>query len=390
MVVFSYYPADPRVRREAEALVEKGMTVDIFCLKKNGERFREDYNGVNIYRLLISRIRAGKLLYIFEYLIFVFIAFVTLSFNQAIKPYQVVHVHNMPDFLIFCATLPKLVGSKLILDLHDPMPEVYMAKYSINYRNSLIKILLFLENISIKFADLIITPNTSFRNLFISRSCPDNKIHIVMNSPDEKIFQISRYVRDKNGGTTKNKFVVMYHGTITERNGLDIALDAISILRRKIPNLIFSVYGEGDYVDSFLQKAKLLNLTDLVYFHGYISLDKIPEKILSCDVGLIPNKSNPFTQINMPTRIFEYLSLRKPVIVPRTKGILDYFDDNSMFFFKAGDPEGLAKVIFDVFNDNDIVSHKLQQGIIVYEKYRWQIQKEYYASLVAGLLKNGR
>ena len=79
-------------------------------------------------------------------------------------------------------------------------------------------------------------------------------------------------------------------------------------------------------------------------FHGFKSLPEIAACISTIDVGLIPNRSSSFTQINFPTRIFEYLAMHKPVIVPDTQGIQDYFGARrNSLYFKAGDDADLAQ-----------------------------------------------
>jgi glycosyltransferase involved in cell wall biosynthesis len=389
MVVFSYYPADPRVRREAEALFEAGMGVNVICLKDGPQPRKEIVNGVEVYRLPIQRKRAGKLRYLWEYTYFTLSAFFALTLLHIRKHYSIVHVHNMPDILVFSSLIPRLCGSKVILDLHDPMPEVYMAKYSINTPHPWIRLLLSLEKCSIGFSSLVLTPNIAFRDLFISRGCPKQKIHVVMNSPDEKIFH-----GDKN--TTPSErlpldqdgFVVMYHGTIVERYGLDIALHAVNLVRDKIPNLVFHVYGDGDYVTSFLNLVAQLNLSDIVKYHGHVSLETISAVIRHINVGLIPNKTSPFTDINMPTRIFEYLSKEKPVIASRTEGILDYFDEESLLFFQPGSAEGLGQMILDVYTNSERCRAILKRGISIYHAHRWEFQRQHFLKLVGSLLKD--
>ena len=386
MVVFSFYPADPRVRREAEALVDEGIGVDIICLKDNFEQKKEIVNGVKIYRLPLQRKRGRIIRYLFEYICFFVLSFFFLSFLHLCYQYRVVHVHNMPDFLVFCSLFPKICGSKVILDLHDPMPEVFMTKYSIPAYHSFIRLLLILEKLSVQYSDLILTPNIAFRDLFISRSCPEAKIQIIMNSPDEKIFSRSRNI-NRNTELKRKKFSIMYHGTIVERNGLKTALEALNELKKKIPNIEFHVYGKGDFVESFLRIVNELEINDLVFYHGQVALESIAKAIEFIDVGLIPNNRTPFTEINLPTRIFEYLSMKKPVVVPRTKGILDYFNDKSINFFKAGDKCSLAEVIFDVYNNYAKQRALLNRGIAIYSKHRWELQKQYFVELVKNLLK---
>src|SRR5665213_3923841 len=72
---------------------------------------------------------------------------------------------------------------------------------------------------------------------------------------------------------------------------------------------------------------------------------EITEAIQNCDVGIIPNRLNAFTEINTPTRIFEYLSLGKPVIAPQARGITDYFGPQDLIFFELGNTDDLAKKI---------------------------------------------
>lgn len=120
-IVFAYYPADPRPRREAEALVEAGMSVDVICLKGDGQQREEETGGVHVYRLRVKHTRGGRFKYLWEYGWFILLAFLKLSVLHAVKGYDAVHVHNMPDLLVFSALLPRLSGAKIILDLHDPM-----------------------------------------------------------------------------------------------------------------------------------------------------------------------------------------------------------------------------------------------------------------------------
>jgi len=280
----------------------------------------------------------------------------------------------MPDFLVFTGIIPKLFGAKIILDLHDPMPELYSAMFEIKPGHPVIKVLKFFEKISIKFADLVLTPNIAFRKLFITRGCPDSKIKIIMNSPDEKIFNPG-FIGSNHRGKD-NKFVVMYHGAVVERHGLDLAVKAIYMLKDKIPGLLFKIYGEGNFLTGIKKLVKELNIENLVEINGLVIVDKIAEAIPGIDLGIIPNRINPFTQINFPVRIFEYLIMNKPVLVPHTQGIRDYFGDDSIFYFNSGDAENLAEKIYEVYSNPQKCEAVLKKSLEVYTNYRWQLQKK--------------
>lgn len=385
MIVFSYYPGDPRVRREAEALVDSGKSVDVICLRGCAERKKEIVNGVRIFRLPLQRKRGNKLYYLFEYVYFIFLTFFNLSILHIRNHYNLIHVHNMPDILVFSALIPRLMGCKIILDLHDPMPEVYMAKYFINETHPAIRFLHLMEKCSIWFSDLVLTPNIAFRDMFISRGCHESKIQVVMNSPQESIF-CKKGTKIIQNMEDEDSFIIMTHGTIVERNGLGVALIAIDHVRQLIPKIVFNVYGDGEFLDQSRELVANLGLGELVNYHGHVPSEKIAVAIQSADVGLIPNKPSIHWDNALPTRIFEYLCLGKPVIAPRTKGILDYFSEESLYLFKSGSAKSMLQVIFDVYSNKEQVSDVLDRGIAVYKKYRWQLQRQHFIRLVTTLI----
>lgn len=383
-VVYSYYPYDVRVRRESEALVEAGNEVDVVCLQKSaGEPVHETVNGVDVYRLPLNRKRGGKFSYISRYVIFLFLAFLKVTSLHLMRRYKIIHTHNMPDFLVFCALLPKATGASILLDLHDPMPEVFMTKFSMDGAHPAIGLLRLLERASIKFSDAVITPNKSFMDVFVKRGCPEDKIRIVMNSPDESIFSKDLASLDKkpsNGG-----FNIMYHGTIVERHGLDVALKAVHEIKKDIHGLAFHVYGEGEYVGPFQDMVKDLGLSETVFYHRYVPLEVIAKRIAQIDVGIVPNKLSVFTNLNLPTRIFEYLSLEKPVIVPSTRGVLEYFDGEGLFLFEPGNSKSLSNAILEVVKNKERRQKVLENGMKIYDKYRWTREKARFINLIEEL-----
>jgi len=386
MIVFSHYPEDVRVRYEAEALVEAGMSVDIICLKRNSDKKMALVKGVNVYRINIKQDRGGKLRYVWQYFWFIFSAFQLLSRLHLRRRYQLVHVHNMPDILIISSLFPRLTGAKIILDLHDPMPELFRTIYSVPDDHPMITALKCLEKFSIRFADLVITPNISFRNLFISRGCPPSKIHIIMNSPHENIFTKNLVPTNHGKGQDRKPFALMLHGTIEKRQGQDIAVRAVSALRHKIPGLMLHIYGDGSFSKHVQHLVDNLNLQNRVIFHGSVPIEEIAKALATIDIGIVPNKRNPFTELNFPTRIFECLIMGKPVIVPRTQGILDYFDEESLFFFEPDNVEDLARQIIDIYKNPSRRQAVLKRGMEIYYRHCWELQREKLIHLVQGLL----
>ena len=385
MVVCSHYPDDPRPRREAEALVAAGHSVDILCLRRAGKKPVEEIAGVTARRLPMDRRRGSKIRYILEYAAFMLLAGLWLSALHLRRRYHVVHIHNMPDVLVFTALLPRLTGSRIVLDLHDPTPEVYQTKFGIRPDGRAFRILAWLERLSIRFANRILTPNVTFRNLFIERGCPPDKIQVIMNSPQESIFTSDdngRIPVDANGS---HPFIVMYHGGVYERHGIDTALHALAQLHEQLPEIQLHVYGDGDFRERFLELIDELRLGSWVQYFGHQSLEQIAQAIPKATVGLIPNKRTPFTEINMPTRIFEYLCLNRPVIAPRTRGILDYFSLEELIFFEPGDAKSLASVLRWVHDNPDDAQATMDRGRHVYLRHAWKEEAQRLVSLYGTL-----
>jgi glycosyltransferase involved in cell wall biosynthesis len=385
MVVFSEYPQDARVRREAEALVESGMSVDVICLKNKNAPRREIVEGVHVLRLPLQRIRASRTLYVWQYCAFLVMSLLKVTVLHIRKRYSLVHVHNMPNILVTSALVPGFFGAKVMLDIHDPMPEVYLAKYPQIKTRGIMSLLRLEERFSIWFADYVITPNIAFRKLFISRGCPASKIGIVMNSPQEKVFRRGKVEAGRQ--RRDDEFILMCHGTIAERNGLGTALEALTHVRNQIPNLVFEVFGSGDFVPVFLQRVNELGLRDIVRYHGNVSLSEIAKAITRIDVGIVPNGRSRFSNINMPTRVFEYLCLEKPVIFARTEGVLDYFNDTSAHLFEPGNPESLARAILDVYRDRARAKTIVKRGTEVYRSHRWELEKARLVTIVTDLVE---
>jgi glycosyltransferase involved in cell wall biosynthesis len=391
VVVFSYYPSDVRVLRGAEAMSKAGMGVDLLCLQKSTEEpARERINGVNVFRIALKKRRAGKLTYASQYLAFLLLSFLWLSRRLLKRRYDLVHVHNMPDFLVFCAGLAKAFGSRVMLDLHDPTPEVFITVYGLSSEDWLVSLVRHVEKLSIAFADLVVTPNIAFRELFLKRSCAPEKIEIIMNSPLEEVFQFrepSEEILDARSPDAR--FVIMYHGTLVERHGLHIAIEAVSLLRERIPGLCFHIYGaETAYLrDQVLPLVARLGLPDRVHYLGEQPQVVIAHAVAACNLGIIPNLKTVFTEINLPTRIFEYLALGKPVIVPKTRGIRDYFNSDNMLFFSANKVESLASQIQWVFDHQEETRAIVRRGQEVYRRHLWNEEEQRFLNLISGLTR---
>ena len=264
MLAHTYYLWDMRVRREAESLAEAKAHIDVICLNEQSEYKNiikpnhEKVNGVNVHRIPLSKKRRHVAVYFFRYLVLTLIGMYKLICFNKEKKISVVHVHNMPDFLIFSGLLLKLTGTKIILDVHDPMAELYKS----NSNNGKNKLFLFLigvqEKLSYFFAQRFVTVNVSMKENLIRKGVKPDKIFVLNNFPDLKTFPIVK--KPLEWPRNKKNFVLLYTGTITDHYNLEIAIKAIAKTNGILPNLKIKIIGEGDKISEINSLAHQLNI----------------------------------------------------------------------------------------------------------------------------------
>jgi len=387
LIVLSSYPFDARPRRTADALVQCGMNVDYICIKEGNAPLSEKTNGINVIRVPIEHHRGGKLTYLYEYSAFILASAAILAARSLSRRYDLIYVNNMPDILVASALLPKLFGARVILDSHDPMPELMTTIFGRDQSSLLVRAIQRLEKWSIARVDHVFTPNFACQRILSSRSCRQEKVSVLMNSPDEKIFAF-RPVSPRPSAESGRPFVVMYHGTLEKRNGIDLAIEAFARVRTRVPEAQLHVYGkETTFSENVMQSAREKGWDKNVFLHGQKTLEEIVTAIDGCDVGIIPNRINPFTNINTPVRIFEYLARGKPVIAPRTSGIQDYFADDSLLFFDPGNAEDLGREIEAVASHPKYALEVTERGQQVYKAHAWKQESRTLVRVVEKLLK---
>jgi glycosyltransferase involved in cell wall biosynthesis len=388
MVTFSSYPADPRPRRAADALLREGLSVDLICLQDEGTLKREILNGLDVRRLPITHRRGGALSYAYNYSAFILLCACILAVRSLKRRYDLVYVHNMPDILVVSSLVPKALGAKVLLDLHDPMPELMTTIFTFRKDSLSVWLMRRLEKWSIARADLVLTVNIACKRIFSSRSCRAEKIGVIMNSPDERTFPFRRAEAQPAGSRVSNgRFVIMYHGSLVERNGLDLAVEALAEVRKTVPAAELRVYGRKTaFLERVLDDARAKGLETSVRYLGPKRLEDLVGEIEDCDVGVIPNHRSAFSEINTPTRIFEYLSLGKPVVAPRATGICDYFGDDALVFFELGDAADLARQLTYVYSHSAEVGEIVKRGQDVYREHSWSTERRRLTGLIAELL----
>lgn len=387
MVVYAFYPlAETRVQREAEALVDGGFEVDVICLraKSINEPAREDVNGVQVYRLPLGRRkRNSSLRLLLDYSVFFVFTMFLLTYLHLVLRYHSVQVHNLPDFLVFSAWLPKMMGSPIILDLHDLMPEFYVSRSGQNINSIGARLVKWQERISCRFADHVITVTELWRQILIERGLSAEKVSVVMNVADDKIF---RPLPVTQRATANGRFTLIYHGLQTERYGLDLILQAVARLKNELPDIRVLLHGGGEYHQTLETMVNDLDISESVEFRtNLIDVVDLPYLINSADVGVVPYRRDVFTDGILPTKLMEYVALGIPVIAARTPIIEMYFDDEMVEFFSPGNVDELVASISKLYREPLRRQSLAQHANHFNEEYNWAKLKNNYVDLVERL-----
>lgn len=379
-----YFPVDERINKEVDALVRAGHEVDIVCAGGPGQRHFERLGPVTVYRLPIARRRAGLLRYLYEFVAFQIGATLFAGALHLRHRYDMVQVNSLPDWLVFAAIIPRLFGARVLLDLHECMPEYTATKTKLPLRHPLIRFVMLLEQASIRFADRVVTCTEPMRERFIERGAPADKIGVVLNSFDEERLEPRRY---SSAQRDPEHFTLVCHGTIDENYGLDLVVRAVGLLRERIPGLRLEIYGEGRHRAALEALVAELGLGEHVWFsRGFVPMKELLPRIAAADAGVVAIRRDAFRDLTHCNKMYDLVAMRKPVIISRTRAVEAYFGDDCFLMFESGDERDLARAISELHADPELRDRLVRRATDVAEPYRWVHQRERYLENIRHVL----
>lgn len=382
MVVHAYYPVgETRVQREAAALVEEGMEVEVICLRRRGEPACEVIDGVTVRRVPLARHRRlGVAVQFLEYLTFAAFAALVLSVRHVRRRFDSVQVHNLPDFLVFSALVPKLTGSRIILDLHDLMPEFLAARLDRTMDHPLVRLVAFQERVSCSFADGVITVTDGWRDRLIGRGVDPDKVLTVMNVADPELFPLRTQKVEEVA-----PFTILYHGTFTARYGVEDLVEACARIAGRIPAWRLCLLGDGDARGAIEASIGRLGLSASVELSPrMLTIAELQPYLRHADVGVVPNRSSVFTDDLLPTKLMEYVATGIPVVASCTPMIRSYFDDDMVEFFEPGNAGDLAESLVALASSPERRYSLAVAARRFTEDHHWDRIRKGYAQFVVG------
>lgn len=383
ILVQNHYEPDIRVRRKAEALVASGYSVDVLALRSSSGKKEYELQGVHVLTIGLGKKRGSPVRYVFEYFAFLLWAFWKLFFLMRKRRYAVVDVNNLPDFLVFAGILAKWKGSKIVFDMHEITPEFYISKYGMREDSWIIWLLKKIEKGSFDFADHVITINEPIAKLLVSRGLPASKCTVITNSVDEVLFGGGK---EPVKATSGEPFVMMYHGTLTNIYGLDIAIEAFAKVHQLMPGAEFLILGNGPEKKALEALAARLGVGQKVKLPGSVPPEKVREWLSRCSVGVLPTRRDIFLDYSFSNKLSEYVIMGKGVIASRLKTIEYYFSDRALAYFEPNNAEDLGNQMLRLYRDHDLCVVLASQAKREYAPIGWEVMRKRYLSLMADLI----
>jgi glycosyltransferase involved in cell wall biosynthesis len=388
MVAFSNYENDNRVLRYAEELAKRGDHVEVLALKREKTMASvETINGVEVSRIQrrSRKDQQKRFSYLLPLLEFCTRASLLLSWRHLRKPYDLIHVHNMPDFLVFTAWLPKLAGCKIILDIHDIVPEFYASKFDISDSARGVEMLKNVERASAWFSDHVIVSNHLWLDTFATRNGVKDRCSVFINNVNSSIF----WPRPRQ--RKDDKFIILFPGGLQWHQGLDIAIRAFQKITANNPAAEFHIYGDGNMKQSLINLTHELGLDEKVRFFDPISVRQIAEVMANADLGVVPKRADSFGDKAYSTKIMEFMALGIPVIVSSTTIDRFYFNESVVRFFPSGNVDALADAMLEMISDKERRRLMAERASEYATLNSWETRRADYLDLVDSLCSsNGR
>jgi glycosyltransferase involved in cell wall biosynthesis len=278
------------------------------------------------------------------------------------------------------AWVPKLGGAKVILDIHDILPELYCQKFNKTRQSYTAKFALIIEKLSVACADHVIVANDLWKDkLQIRTREAPKKFTTILNYPREELL-----ARAGLKSPTKY-FTIIYPGTISHHHGVDIAVKAMPLVIKEIPLARFYIYGLAGNMNYYHHLKSLINsleLNEYVKLFDQVQHEKLLKIYETMSVGVVPKREGIFSSEAFSTKIFDFMAVGLPVVVSRTKIDLCYFDSSMVRYFEPGNHQDLARCIIELYQNSDRRNSMVQKAMQFIGDNNWTVKKDIYYRII--------
>jgi glycosyltransferase involved in cell wall biosynthesis len=382
MLVASDYESDGRVRRQAEALADRGDEVTVLALHAAGRAEAETIEGVRVVHLPVSKYRgdsSGAYLKLYG----AFALRSALRLARWPRRFDLVQAHSMPEALVFCASVQRALGLPVVLDVHDLTSELFSSKFE--GRSALMSAIRFSERASFRFASEVLTVHESYADML--RGMTRTRVTTVMNCPDDKLFRPRVFREWSPTGTV----VLGYHGLIAPRHGLVQVVEALAKVRADVPGAQLRLWGSGDGIGQVRDRVETLGLGNAVRLPDQlVPIDRMTAELDQVHIGVLASQLDPWTRHVLPNKLMEYAVMGIPVITFRNPVIERYFSDDAVTYVDPATPENLHKAMLSLIRDPAKARAQVAAAQKVMAGRTWRDQREHYLDVIDRMVARRR
>ena len=384
MVLPSKFPPDIRVEKEARSLIGNGHNIHLICPQKENQSLIDEYNGIIVYRFKENE---GKTKHVLPYIWNPIIRKKWINEIENIireKQIKMLHVHDLPVVKI-AIKIGKKMNIPVIFDMHENWPEAlrvyakYKSKIVSHFRVMIHKIR---EKYCIANSDHIIVVVQEQKERLLKLGVNPEKITIVMNT--EEVNRFREVKKDtKLNERYKNKYVITYVGGFGFHRGLETAIMAMSIVQKEMPDALLLLVGRGKNYEQLQRLCSEKGVEKAVEFTGWVDFDLIPNYIKISNICLVPHNASRHTDTTIPHKIFQYMLLKKPVIVTSAKPLKRIVEEADCGIVVPSENYiEMAEAIKSIYHDPSLSKNYGNNGReAVLKKYNWKTEAQKLSAL---------
>ena len=183
----------------------------------------------------------------------------------------------------------------------------------------------------------------------------------------------------------QDTFNLIYNGTINSNLNLPIVIDALKVIKDSNPqvykNIYFHMYGDGPDLENVMQRAKELNVENVIY-HGRLAYKDMYKALCKASALVLPPLSDIYSNLYYSQKLVESIYLKIPILASRLKTYSFYYPEECLFYFEPGNIQQIADSIFDVYRNPEKRIEKANNAFAKYAKVSWPVMSERYKELV--------
>jgi len=210
--------------------------------------------------------------------------------------------------------IARALGRPFVFEVRDLWPESILAVKAME-ENLVVRGLKGLADLLYRQSDRIVTVGEGYKRKIVELyGIPESKIDVIPNGvvADQFTPGAGRDEICAEHGW-EDRFVVLYMGTHGMAHALSKVLDAAKRLESD-REILFAFVGEGAEKEALKTRAREQGLSNVIF------IDQQPKSMVSkyyaaCDLGLVTLRKDPLFQEVLPSKIFEYMAMEKPLLI---------------------------------------------------------------------------